>query len=89
MHSKLNSIWTEVTVARYKILSQHLPVSTEENYETPRPGYLTRGPRYEHGAGRNNLIIHHLSTLCKMLNYKNRNQLQLVRLLITVLFIRQ
>jgi hypothetical protein len=36
---RLERIRKEAVVAKFKILSQHLPEGTEENYENPRPRF--------------------------------------------------
>jgi hypothetical protein len=38
MHSELERIWKEAAVIKFKVLSQHLPVGTQENHEKPQSG---------------------------------------------------
>jgi hypothetical protein len=38
MSNELERVWKEAVMARFKILSQHLPGETEENQEKPQSG---------------------------------------------------
>jgi hypothetical protein len=50
VNNELKRMWKEVVMAKFKVLSQHLPVGTEENHEKPQSGQPVSGPRFEPGT---------------------------------------
>jgi hypothetical protein len=38
MNNNLERIWKEAVLAQFKVLSRHLPGSTEENHKEPQSG---------------------------------------------------
>jgi hypothetical protein len=47
MNNAMKSIWNEIVVAYFKVLSQNLPGATGENHDTRQSEQPVFGPRYE------------------------------------------
>jgi hypothetical protein len=48
----LEGVWQEAVMAQFKVLSQHLPVGTEENHEKSQSGLLVPRLRFERRISR-------------------------------------
>jgi hypothetical protein len=52
VNNELERMWKEAVVAKFMVLSRHLPGGTKENHEKPQSGQPVSGPRIEHGTSR-------------------------------------